>query len=116
MGVLSSQYIDGDASMYQPFPFEVNVVLPVPFPHAALASRTPDGGPPAGTALLSTSRRRIGLERHDLVALRDQFLEARMAVMFSRQGDAAGDDYLFDTEGTGTELTDAADPILHGSI
>jgi len=55
--------------MYQPFSFEVNVVLSVPFPHPALSSQTPDGGPPAGTALLSTSRRRTGLERHDLVSL-----------------------------------------------
>lgn len=64
--------------MYQPFSFEVNVVLSVPFPHPALSSQTPDGGPPAGTALLSTSRCRSGLDRHDLVSLRDQFLETRV--------------------------------------
>lgn len=70
--------------MYQPFPFEVNVVLPVRFPNPSLANQIPDGGPPAGTGLLFTSRRRTGLERDDLVSLREQFFEAWMAVMFSR--------------------------------
>src|SRR5579885_3024570 len=59
---------------------------------------------------------RRGLERDDLIALRDELFKARMAVVLSDQSHPASHGFVFHPKRAGAELARTGDPILHGFI